>query len=90
MCLDESYAGCNQEDRGERLFDGDGEQTQYLQKVVDFLQDYQSHYQRTQAFCRKLAELDLFEDMGPNLRCLVVKSAPLQALKWSTNKAEIY
>ncbi len=64
LCLDESYAGCNQEDRGERLFDGDGEQTQYLQKVVDFLQDYQSHYQRTQAFCRKLAELDLFEDMG--------------------------
>ncbi|MFC0060417.1 SapC family protein [Vibrio inusitatus] len=64
LCLDESYSGCNQENRGERLFDGDGEQTQYLSKVLEFLQDYQNHYQRTQAFCSKLVELDLFEDMG--------------------------
>lgn len=64
LCLDEEYAGCNQEGRGERLFDADGEQTQYLSKVLDFLQDYQTHYQRTQAFCNKLNELDLFEDMG--------------------------
>jgi hypothetical protein len=64
LCLDETYTGCNQEGRGERLFDADGEQTQYLTKVLDFLQDYQSHYQRTQAFCAKLVELDLFEDMG--------------------------
>jgi hypothetical protein len=64
LCLDELYSGCNQEGRGERLFDADGEQTQYLTKVLDFLQDYQSHYQRTQAFCKKLTELDLFENMG--------------------------
>ncbi|WP_261842147.1 SapC family protein [Aliamphritea ceti] len=64
LCLDENYEGCNQEGRGERLFDADGEQTQYLTKVVDFLQDYQSHYQRTQTFCKKLNELDVFEDMG--------------------------
>ncbi len=64
LCLDESYTGCNQDNRGERLFDADGQQTQYLGKVLDFLQDYQNHYQRTQAFCRKLSELDLFEDMG--------------------------
>lgn len=64
LCLDESYAGCNQNNHGERLFDATGEQTQYLQKVLDFLQDYQSHYQRTKAFCHKLAELDLFEEMG--------------------------
>ncbi|GLO60708.1 peptidase [Vibrio sp. MACH09] len=64
LCLDEQYQGCNQEGRGERLFDSDGEQTQYLSGVVDFLQDYQTHYQRTQAFCQKLNELDLFEEMG--------------------------
>lgn len=64
LCLDEEYEGCNQEGRGERLFDAEGEQTQYLSKVLDFLQDYQNHYQRTQAFCQKLAELDVFEEMG--------------------------
>lgn len=64
LCLDENYDGCNQDGRGERLFDADGEQTQYLTKVVDFLQDYQAHYNRTQVFCKKLNELELFEDMG--------------------------
>ena len=64
LCLDESYEGCNQDGRGERLFDAEGEQTQYLGKVLDFLQDYQSHYSRTQSFCKKLNELDLFEEMG--------------------------
>lgn len=64
LCLDENYDGCNQEGRGERLFDADGEQTQYLTKVVDFLQDYQAHYKRTQVFCKKLNELELLEDMG--------------------------
>lgn len=64
LCIDESYSGCNQDDKGERLFDSDGEQTQYLEKVLGFLQDYQNHYQRTQAFCNKLVELDLFEDVG--------------------------
>jgi len=64
LCLDENYDGCNQEGRGERLFDADGEQTQYLAKVLDFLQDYQTHYKRTQLFCQALNELDLFEDMG--------------------------
>ncbi|OBT08540.1 multidrug transporter [Vibrio sp. UCD-FRSSP16_10] len=64
LCIDESYSGCNQDDKGERLFDSEGAQTQYLEKVLSFLQDYQNHYQRTQAFCEKLVELDLFEDMG--------------------------
>jgi len=64
LCLDENYEGCNQEGRGERLFDADGEQTQYLAKVLDFLQDYQANYKRTQQFCKTLSELDLFEEMG--------------------------
>jgi hypothetical protein len=64
LCVDENYEGCNQEGRGERLFDADGERTQYLGKVLDFLQDYQQHFQRTQTFCKQLAKLDLLEDMG--------------------------
>src|SRR5690606_37811599 len=63
LCIDTEFAGCNQEDRGERLFDADGQQTQYLKNVLEFLKEYQAHYQRTMAFARKLKELDLLEPM---------------------------
>ena len=63
LCIDESFQGCNQEGRGELLFDTDGEQTQYLKGVLAFLQDYQAQFQRTQAFCSKLRELNLLEPM---------------------------
>ena len=63
LCIDEEFAGCNQEGRGERLFDADGEQTQYLRSVLEFLKSYQVQFQRTQAFCKKLKDLDLLEPM---------------------------
>lgn len=61
--IDESYEGANREGRGERLFDADGEQTQYLKGILGFLQEYQARFMRTQAFCRRLVELDLLEPM---------------------------
>jgi len=61
--IDESFAGCNQANRGERLFDADGAQTQYLGSVLGFLQDYQGQVLRTQAFCRQLQELQLLQPM---------------------------
>lgn len=64
LCVDEGFEGCNQEGRGEKLFDADGEQTQYLSSVLDFLKEYQVHYQRTKAFAKKLQELNLLEPMG--------------------------
>lgn len=64
LCIDEGFEGCNEEGRGERLFDVDGEQTQYLNSVLDFLKEYQAHYQRTKNFAKKLHELDLLEPMG--------------------------
>lgn len=63
LCIDESFSGCNQDGRGERLFDTDGERTQYLSNVLNFLQQYQAHFRRTQIFCNKLKELDLLEPM---------------------------
>lgn len=63
LCIDEDFAGCNQEGRGERLFDADGEQTQYLGGVLEFLRQYQARFQRTQAFCKKLKDLDVLEPM---------------------------
>jgi hypothetical protein len=61
LCIDESWDGCNQENRGQRLFDDEGNRTEYLQNVLNFLQDYQKHFLRTQAYCAKLKELELLE-----------------------------
>ena len=61
--IDESFDGCNEEGRGEHLFDSEGNQTQYLKNVLNFLQDYQQRFNRTQIYCRRLKELDLLQPM---------------------------
>lgn len=67
LCIDEGYGGVNREGRGERLFDNDGERTQYLQSVLGFLQAYQVQFQRTQALTKRLSELGLLESMQARL-----------------------
>jgi len=64
LCIDAEFSGCNQDGRGERLFDAEGQQTLYLKNVLEFLKEYQVHYQRTEAFARKLKKLDLLEPMS--------------------------
>lgn len=68
LCIDESWSGCNQEGRGERLFDEDGEQTAYLKNVLSFLQEYQIQFQRTNVYCNKLKDLDLLEPMQAQIK----------------------
>ena len=63
LCIDETFTGCNLEGRGERLFDGEGERTQYLESVLRFQQDYQANFNATRVFCRKLKDLDILEPM---------------------------
>ncbi|MBC5783687.1 SapC family protein [Ramlibacter sp. USB13] len=64
LCIDESYTGFNQDGRGQPLYDAKTEKpSQYTQNVLKFLQQYQVESQRTQAFCRKLKELNLLEPM---------------------------
>jgi hypothetical protein len=63
LCVDEDWAGCNREGRGQRLFDEQGGQTEYLQNMLKFLSDYQNQFLRTQAFCKKLQESNLLEPM---------------------------
>jgi len=63
LCMDEDFPGCNQSGVGERLFDAEGERTQYLRTVLNFLSEYQAHFKRTQLFCGKLKELGLLEPM---------------------------
>lgn len=68
LCIDEEFDGFNQEGRGERLFDSQGEQTLYLRNVLEFLQEYQRNFQITRAFCQKIKELDLLELMQAKFR----------------------
>ena len=49
--------------RGQRLFADSGEPTPYVENVLKFLQEYQAQFQRTQAFCTRVKELDLLEPM---------------------------
>ncbi len=36
LCIDEEFSGLNEDGIGERLFDSEGEKTQYLQSVLNF------------------------------------------------------
>jgi hypothetical protein len=63
LCLDEEYHGVNRRGLGERLFDSEGQRTQYLQSVLNFLQAYQAQFEATRAFTQRLADLNLLEAM---------------------------
>lgn len=68
LCIDEQFEGCNNQGRGERLFDAEGERTAYLDQVMKFQQAFQVQQQRTQAFCKRLRELDLLQSVTARLR----------------------
>jgi hypothetical protein len=61
LCLDEDFHGVNRRGAGERLFDADGNRTQYLQNVLNFLQAYQAQYEATRLFVKRLSDLELLE-----------------------------
>jgi len=63
LCIDEDFHGVNRKGLGERLFDAEGERTQYLQGVLGFLQAYQAQFEATRAFCQRLSDLNLLEAM---------------------------
>ncbi len=67
LCIDEGFAGCNQEGHGRPLFNDEGERTEYLEGVLKFLQEYQVQHQRTQALIQRLKDLDLLEPMQANV-----------------------
>ncbi len=63
LCVDEEWSGCNREGKGQRLFDENGERTDYLNRMLKFLEESQAHFVRTQTYCNHLKELDLLEPM---------------------------
>jgi SapC len=63
LCIDEGFPGFNQQGKGEKLFNGDGKPTPFVDNVLKFLQSYQIEFRRTQDFCKKLQTLNLLEPM---------------------------
>lgn len=61
LCMDEEFDGFNKDGKGERLFDADGNRTQYLESILTFAREYQALFDRTQLFCKRLKELDLLD-----------------------------
>lgn len=61
LCIDSACEGVNTEGRGERLFDSEGNRTQYLERMLQFTSDYQAQHQLTRDFCKRLSELGLLE-----------------------------
>lgn len=67
LCIDESHPGVNREGRGNVLFGDDGKPTPYVEKVLEFLKEYQAHFERTRVFGRRIKELGLLEPMQANV-----------------------
>ena len=61
LCIDESFSGFNQSDEGPALITEDGTPTEYTEGVLQFLSQYQAEFERTQAICKKLKDLNLLE-----------------------------
>jgi hypothetical protein len=68
LCLDEEFSGCNQEGRGQRLFDDDRRATPYLEQILAFTKKFQSQYEPTASFCRKLVDLELLDPMKAQIK----------------------
>jgi hypothetical protein len=63
LCIDETCAGFNREGRGQRLFGEDGKPSSFVEHVLKFLQEYQTHFERTRRFCMQLKDLNVLEPM---------------------------
>ncbi|MDZ7686239.1 MAG: SapC family protein [Gammaproteobacteria bacterium] len=62
VCSDEAYPGFNDSD-GEALFDGE-EPTPLLKQAIEFLEEYQRQYVRTERFVQRLLENDLLMSLN--------------------------
>lgn len=66
VCIDESYAGFGSEE-GEALFEKDGEPAPILQKAMEFLEEYQKQYIRTEAFLKRLVDNELLMSLNARI-----------------------
>lgn len=58
VCFDQTYPGCNT-DEGRELFNTEGENTDYLNEMIQFLQNFTQEMERTRDLVKTLNELEL-------------------------------
>lgn len=58
VCFDEAYPGCNAEE-GRELFTDEGENSEYLTEMIQFLQNFTQEMERTRELVKALNELQL-------------------------------
>jgi hypothetical protein len=66
VCVDSGYEGYGA-DEGLELFDDEGNQTDGMARVVEFLTEFQQQHQRTRAVIGLLDEYGLFKDVAANI-----------------------
>ena len=62
VCIDESFSGFNK-DEGEALFES-GEPSAVLKQAMDFLEEYQRQYIRTEVFIKRMRDNDLLMELN--------------------------
>ncbi len=87
VCVDEVYPGLGVE-HGEALFQPDGKETPYLQRVLEFLQAFHGDAQRTLDFATRLAQLGL---LVPKVINVERPGEPVQTLRglWIVDAAKL-
>jgi hypothetical protein len=66
VCIDEAHSGFNRE-TGERLFQDNGEQTEFLKQALKLVREYQAHSQRTGEFAKRLMDWELLQSLQANV-----------------------
>jgi hypothetical protein len=61
VCIDEAFEGFNQSE-GDALFDREGGNTPFLAGAVQFLENYQREFARTEVFCERLERFGLLKE----------------------------
>lgn len=79
VCIDESYQGFNTEE-GEALFGDDGEPSQILKQAMEFLEEYQRQYVRTETFIKRLTDNDLLMSLNARVDLVDGKQFALTGL----------
>ena len=75
VCFDKTANQFNDEE-GEALFNEEGENSETLNNIIQFLQNYDQQYKTTRAYCDECSELELFTPF--NLQIMIDKDNPLR------------
>jgi len=67
VCVDESYSGFNEKNKGQALFDIEGNETDALKQTIEFMKEYQNHIQLTAIFSNNIKTMEILEPMQANV-----------------------